>query len=57
MTGTQRAAVLLMSLGESEAAEVLRQLNAKEVQKLGVAMSTIRNVTKDQVIEVVDEFV
>jgi len=57
LTGTQRAAVLLMSLGEAEAAEVLRQLNAKEVQKLGVAMATISNVTKDQVIEVVDEFV
>jgi flagellar motor switch protein FliG len=57
LTGTQRAAVLLMSLGETEAAEVLRQLNAKEVQKLGVAMATINNVTKDQVIEVVDEFV
>ena len=57
LTGTQRAAVLLMSLGEAEAAEVLRQLNAKEVQKLGVAMATINNVTKDQVIEVVDEFV
>ena len=57
LSGTQRAAVLLMSLGESEAAEVLRQLSAKEVQKLGVAMATISNVTKDQVIEVVDEFV
>jgi flagellar motor switch protein FliG len=46
-----------MSLGEAEAAEVLRQLSAKEVQKLGVAMATINNVTKDQVIEVVDDFV
>jgi len=57
LNGTQRAAVLLMSLGESEAAEVLRQLSAKEVQKLGVAMASINNVTKDQVIEVVDNFV
>lgn len=57
LTGTQRAAVLLMSLGEAEAAEVLRQLSAKEVQKLGVAMATISNVTRDQVIDVVDNFV
>jgi flagellar motor switch protein FliG len=56
LTGTQRAAVLLMSLGEAEAAEVLRQLNAKEVQKLGLAMATISNVTRDQVGEVVDAF-
>src|ERR1700755_1939169 len=57
LTKTQRAAVLLMTLGEQEAAEVLRQLGAKEVQKLGLAMATIANVSKDQVVNVVDEFV
>jgi flagellar motor switch protein FliG len=54
---TQRAAVLLMSLGEQEAAEVLKQLSAKEVQKLGLAMTQIANVSKNQVENVVDEFV
>jgi len=57
LTKTQRAAVLLMTLGEQEAAEVLRQLGAKEVQKLGSAMATISNVSKDQVVKVMDEFV
>ncbi len=57
LTKTQRAAVLLMTLGEQEAAEVLRQLGAKEVQKLGQAMASIANVTKNQVVEVVDDFV
>ena len=57
LTKTQRAAVLLMTLGEQEAAEVLRQLGAKEVQKLGLAMATIANVSKDQVVNVVEEFV
>jgi len=57
LTKTQRAAVLLMSLGEQEAAEVLKQLGAKEVQKLGTAMASIANVSKHQVEEVVDEFV
>ncbi len=57
LTKTQRAAVLLMTLGEQEAAEVLKQLGAKEVQKLGLAMATIANVSKNQVVDVVDEFV
>jgi flagellar motor switch protein FliG len=57
LSGVQRAAVLLMSLGESDAAEVLKHLGAKEVQKLGMAMATIGNVTRQQVEEVVDEFV
>ena len=38
LTGVQRAAVLLLSLGEQDAAEVLKHMNAKEVQKLGIAM-------------------
>ena len=57
LSKTQRAAVLLMTLGEQEAAEVLRQLGAKEVQKLGQAMASIANVSKNQVVEVVDDFV
>ena len=33
--GLQNAAILLMSLGEEEAAEVFKHLSPKEVQKLG----------------------
>ncbi len=40
MTGVQRAAVLLLSLGEADAAEVLRHMEPKEVQKIGIAMAT-----------------
>lgn len=56
LTGTQRAAVLLMSLGESEAAEVLKHMSAKEVQKLGAAMATISGVTRGQLEQIVAEF-
>jgi flagellar motor switch protein FliG len=56
LTGTQRAAVLLMSLGESEAAEVLKHMSAKEVQKLGAAMATISGVTRGQLEQIVSEF-
>jgi flagellar motor switch protein FliG len=56
LSGTQRAAVLLMSLGESEAADVLKHMSAKEVQKLGAAMATISGVTRAQLEQIVAEF-
>ena len=34
-SGVDRAAILLLTLGESEAAEILRHMDAKAVQKLG----------------------
>ena len=37
--GLQDAAILLMSLGEAEAAEVFKFLSPKEVQKLGEAIA------------------
>ena len=57
LTGPQRAAILLMSLGEQEAAEVLKHMGAKDVQKVGAAMATINKVTKVQAEEVIDDFV
>ncbi|TWI02790.1 flagellar motor switch protein FliG [Luteimonas cucumeris] len=56
LTGVQRAAVLLLSLGEEDAAEVLKHMNAKEVQKLGIAMATITGITREQVSQVMDVF-
>jgi flagellar motor switch protein FliG len=56
LNGTQRAAVLLMSLGEAEAAEVLKHMSAKEVQKLGAAMATISGVTRGQLEQIIAEF-
>ena len=56
LTGVQRAAVLLLSLGENDAAEVLKHMGAKEVQKLGLAMATMSGVTREQVLRVMDQF-
>ncbi len=39
--GIRAAAVLLLSLGEQSAAEVLKHLGAKDVQKIGAAMSEV----------------
>lgn len=55
-TGVMRSAVLMLALGEDEAAEVMKFLSPKEVQKLGSAMATMKSVGRDQVETVVTEF-
>ncbi len=57
LSGTERAAILLMSLGEKDAAEILKHMGPKEVQKLGQAMAGLSNVSKAQVSEVLDELI
>jgi flagellar motor switch protein FliG len=57
LAGTQRAAILLMSLGEQEAANVLKQLDAREVQKLGIAMAELKEVSREQMSAVLDKFI
>jgi flagellar motor switch protein FliG len=52
----ERAAVLLMSLGEKDAAELLKHLGPKEVQQVGASMAALRDVTQTQVEGVVAEF-
>jgi flagellar motor switch protein FliG len=54
--GLQDAAILLMSLGEAEAAEVFKFLSPKEVQKLGEAIARTKSVPRDRVEEVINRF-
>lgn len=54
--GLNDAAILLMSLGEEEAAEVFKHLSPKEVQKLGETIARMRTVSKDKVDEVINRF-
>ena len=54
--GAERAAILLMTLGEESAAEIMRHMTPKEVQKIGEAMATIGNVPKESVNGVLEEF-
>jgi flagellar motor switch protein FliG len=57
ITGTQRAAILLMSLGEQDAASLLKQLDAKDVQKLGLAMAELKEISREQVNAVLAKFI
>src|SRR5690606_25804293 len=56
LNGVQRAAVLLLSLGEGDGAEVLKHMSAKEVQKLGLAMATMSGISREQVTTVMEQF-
>ncbi len=53
--GVEKGAMLLLSLGEDQAAEVLKQLTTKEVQKLGHAMAAIKGLPRDRIEAVLDE--
>ncbi len=51
-----QAAILLMSLGESAAAEVLKHMGPKEVQRLGTAMAGLENIQQQEVEIVIANF-
>ena len=55
-TGTDRAAILLLTLGEQEAAQVLKHMGAREVQKVGAAMARLTGVSRDEVSGVLASF-
>jgi len=55
-SGAERAAILLMTLGEAEAAQVLKHMGAKDVQKIGSAMAQMQNISRDEVMTVFDGF-
>ena len=56
-TGVERAAVLMMLVGEDEAAAILQKLDPEEVQQLGKAMFSVADVSEDEVAVVLDDFV
>ncbi|TQV84164.1 flagellar motor switch protein FliG [Exilibacterium tricleocarpae] len=56
LTLVDQAAILLMSLGEGDAAEVLKHMGPKEVQRIGTAMSQLNNVEQQQVQVVLSNF-
>ncbi|MEQ9394069.1 flagellar motor switch protein FliG [Haliea sp.] len=57
LAGVDRAAILLMSLGEQEASTVLKHMGAREVQKIGNSMASLSGVSREQVNQVLDTFI
>lgn len=54
--GIEQAAILLMTVGEEQAAEVFKFLSPKEVQKLGETMARMKTVPREKVDEVIKNF-
>ncbi|MEZ5444406.1 MAG: flagellar motor switch protein FliG [Gammaproteobacteria bacterium] len=57
LNGVEKAAVLLMTMGEQAAAEILKHMGPKEVQKIGIAMASLQNVSKETVNATMADFV
>ncbi len=55
-SGVEQAAILLLTLGEQDAAQVLRHLGAKEVQKVGAAMAQLTGISREEVSGVLGQF-
>lgn len=54
--GVEKGAILMLALGEDEAAEVMKYLGPREVQKLGAAMATMKGVANSRLEDVLNEF-
>lgn len=54
--GVNKSAIFLMTIGESEAAEVLKYLEPKEVQRISAAMVNLQALSRDQISQVFQEF-
>lgn len=57
MTSTDRAAVIMLLLGEQQAADIIRYLSPREVQALGACMVSVADLSQECVNEVLDDFV
>jgi flagellar motor switch protein FliG len=55
-TGLENAAILLMSLGEEDAAEVLKHLTPKEVQGVGETIARMKSIPRERVENVLEMF-
>lgn len=54
--GLTKGAILMLALGEEGAAEVMKFLGPREVQKLGEAMTSMKSIAHEQVESVLDDF-
>jgi flagellar motor switch protein FliG len=57
LEGVDKAAILLLSLSEDDAAQILKHLEPKQVQKLGQAMAQIDDMTQPKITAVHKHFI
>jgi flagellar motor switch protein FliG len=56
MSGSEKAGIFLLTLGEDVAAEILQHMNPKEVQLVGSTMATMVDISRPMVEHVIDNF-
>lgn len=56
MTGVDKVAVLLMTVGEEAASHVMKNLDAREIRRIGSRMAALSNITADERQSVYKEF-
>lgn len=56
ITGARKAAILLIALGETISAQVMKHLDEDEVQRIGKEVALAQKVTADQADEVLTEY-
>ncbi len=53
----EKAALLLLAVGQDRAAQVLKNLGPKEVQAIGTTMAKLNGITSEMVDQVLEEFI
>jgi flagellar motor switch protein FliG len=56
LSGEQKSAILLRAIGEDAAAMVMKNLDPKEIRKLGSFMSDTANISKEEEQSVMEDF-
>ncbi|MDH5669468.1 MAG: flagellar motor switch protein FliG [Nitrospira sp.] len=56
LSGEQKSAILLRAIGEDAAAQVMKQLNPKEIKKLGSFMQGTSQISKEEEESVIADF-
>ncbi len=56
LDGAQRAAILMMVLGESEASKVLKFMDPEELELIGSAISGLKDVSQNNIYDVLNDF-
>jgi flagellar motor switch protein FliG len=56
LTGPEKAAILLLTLGEDVAAEIMKSMDVKEIRRLGNLMARTQDLSPEAVEQVIREF-
>ena len=56
LDGAQRAAILMMVLGEAEASKVLKFMDPEELELIGSAINGLKDVSQHNIYDVLNDF-